>query len=103
MGYFDSTKNRALWDIRLAELRQERAAREAGGEAGPVRQETPEKQAISSVRVPVSYQQLLREEAMASERGRKRGREAMEAGRQRARERDLGQERQREAEAYEKR
>ena len=29
MAYFDSSKNRALWEIRLGQLRRERAAREA--------------------------------------------------------------------------
>lgn len=67
MGYFDSTKNRALWEIRLGELRKERAAREAGLSSGvsPV-QNQPQAQAANPSRVRVSYQQLLREEAKAS-------------------------------------
>ena len=36
MAYFDSSKNRALWEIRLGELKKERAAREAGGGGGGV-------------------------------------------------------------------
>lgn len=67
MGYFDSTKNRALWEIRLGELRKERAAREAGLSSGvsPARDQ-PQAQAANPSRVRVSYQQLLREEAKAS-------------------------------------
>ena len=30
MAYFDSSKNRALWEIRLGELRKARAMRESG-------------------------------------------------------------------------
>lgn len=98
MGYFDSTKNKALWEIRLKELRKERAAREAGG-GGNLHRETAQKQASSVTRVRVSYQELLKEEAKASERNKKK---ASEYSRERSRDRERGQERQREARAYEK-
>lgn len=98
MGYFDSTKNKALWEIRLKELRKERAAREAGG-GGNLHRETAQKQASSVTRVRVSYQELLKEEAKASERNKKKG---SEYSRERSRDRERGQERQREARAYEK-
>ena len=66
MAYFDSTKNRALWEIRLAELKKERAAREAGGGAGAgLTQNQPQVKTANPTRVRVSYQQLLQEEAKA--------------------------------------
>lgn len=99
MGYFDSTKNKALWEIRLKELRKERAAREAGG-GGNLHRETAQKQAPSVTRVRVSYQELLKEEAKASERNKKKA--SAEHSRERSRDRERGQERQREARAYEK-
>lgn len=75
MAYFDSSKNRALWEIRLGELRKERAAKEAGGSAQAFERE-PQKKEAGITRVPVSYQQLLKQEAMASEKNKKRERGA---------------------------
>lgn len=63
MAYFDSSKNRALWEIRLKELRAERAAREAGEEKIPTRMERGP--APSPVRIPVTYKELLAEELQA--------------------------------------
>lgn len=88
MAYFDSSKNRALWEIRLGELKKERAAREAGG-GGSVREEAP-KEMTGKVRIPISYQELLKREAMES--GKKRER----AGGEKAREMTQVQEKQRE-------
>ncbi len=76
MAYFDSSKNRALWEIRLGELRRERAAREAGGGEG-LQRDQPVKQVQNPSRVRVTYQQLLKEEAMASEKTSRRGPKAM--------------------------
>lgn len=93
MGYFDSSKNRALWEIRLGELRKERAAREAGN-AGRMPQSQAERQPVNPSRVRVTYQQLLKAEASAS--GKEKRRESMALGRERT------PERQKEAGAYEK-
>jgi len=92
MAYFDSSKNRALWEIRLKELRAERAAREAGeGRSTAFR----EHQATATPsRVRTSYKELLAEEASAA-KTRKRGPAAME--RTDVRRKEHAQERQREA------
>lgn len=95
MGYFDSTKNRALWEIRLTELRKERAAREAGGGAGVgMTQDQPQAKPANPSRVRVTYQQLLREEAQASEKAKKREGRGLE--------RKIAPERQKEAVSNEK-
>lgn len=70
MAYFDSSKNKALWEIRLGQLRKERAAREAGGGSQAFKEGTPN--LADSVRVPISYQELLKREAMESGRKRER-------------------------------
>ena len=72
MAYFDSSKNKALWEIRLGQLRKERAAREAGGGSTAFKEET-EKVMTGAVRVPISYQELLQKEAMESGKKRERG------------------------------
>ena len=71
MAYFDSSKNKTLWEIRLGQLRKERAAREAGGGSTAFREQAPT--LADSVRVPISYQELLKREAMESGRKRERG------------------------------
>ena len=38
MAYFDSSKNRALWEIRLGQLRKERQLRDQGGTGDAFRQ-----------------------------------------------------------------
>ena len=93
MAYFDSTKNRALWEIRLGELKKERAAREAGG-GGSVREEAP-KEMTGKVRIPISYQELLKREAM--ENGRERA--AKDQVRERARQRQRERQQERQAQA----
>lgn len=92
MGYFDSSKNRALWEIRLGELRKERAAREAGG-GRPLKDE-PEKQVQDPSRVRITYKELLAMEAKAAPRPQKRAGRAIE--------RQAEPEREKEASAYEK-
>ncbi len=92
MAYFDSSKNRALWEIRLKELRAERAAREAGEERSTAFKE--HQPTASPSRVRVSYKELLAEEAKDG-MNRKRGPASMERGR--SREKENVQERQREA------
>ncbi len=90
MAYFDSSKNRALWEIRLGQLRKERAAREAGLGSENFREQAPREMA-DHVRVPISYQELLKREAMESGKARER------TGKDQVRERV--QERQRERQA----
>lgn len=63
MAYFDSSKNRALWEIRLGQLRKERAARESGIAGDGLDARTEEAKMAGAVRIPVSYQELLRREA----------------------------------------
>lgn len=83
MAYFDSSKNRALWEIRLGQLRRERQLREQGG-TGDAFAEEAGKEMVSRTRVPVSYQELLKEEAMASEKQKGRERGAREMDREKA-------------------
>ncbi len=92
MAYFDSSKNRALWEIRLKELRAERAARAAGEERGTTFRE--HQAAVNPSRVRTSYKELLAEEAGAV-KARRRGPAAME--RTDVRRKEHAQERQREA------
>jgi len=90
MAYFDSSKNRALWEIRLKELRVERAAREAGEGRGTAFKE--HQPTATPSRVRITYKELLAEEAK-SVQSRKRGPAPME----RSRAKENTQERQREA------
>ncbi len=70
MAYFDSSKNRALWDIRLGELRKEKAARAAGETSGLRKAETHIKDAPNPTRVRMTYKELLAEETKANEKKR---------------------------------
>lgn len=95
MAYFDSSKNRALWEIRLAQLRKERDAREAGESQGPVRR--PEEPSMAGpVRIPISYQELLRQEAMEAgkrqtkDRARERAKEKVQQAAEPSKERQAG-------------
>lgn len=89
MAYFDSSKNRALWEIRLGQLKKERDAREAGGANEAFREETA-KTMGNATRVPISYQELLKREAMESGKMRERtaGDKAREAARTQERQRE---------------
>ena len=71
MAYFDSSKNRALWEIRLGQLRRERAAREAGGQGTLKEQDSVQK--TGAVRIPISYEELLKREAAESGKRREMG------------------------------
>ncbi len=71
MAYFDSSKNRALWEIRLGQLRRERAAREAGGQGTLKEQDSVQK--AGAVRIPISYEELLKREAAESGKRREMG------------------------------
>lgn len=83
MAYFDSSKNRALWEIRLGQLRKERELR-LQGDAGDAFKEEADRQMSAGTRIRMTYQELLQEEAMASEKNRKE-RGAREMGRDRTR------------------
>ena len=62
MAYFDSSKNRALWEIELQGLRKARADRQAGKTSGEVKQETS-KLMTGPEPVKMTYADLLQEEA----------------------------------------
>lgn len=67
MAYFDSSKNRAKWEIELAALRRERMRRAqgTGNVQGPETGEAGQRPMV----IRMTYQELLREEAQASHRG----------------------------------
>lgn len=67
MAYFDSKKNRALWEIELQELRKEKAARAAGKIPQHVRT-TEKKSNLDMGAIRTSYKELLKEEAAASKK-----------------------------------
>ena len=67
MAYFDSKKNRALWEIELQGLRKEKAERAAGKIPNHMRT-TETKSDFSRGVVRTSYKELLREESMASKK-----------------------------------
>ena len=96
MGYFDSQKNKALWEIELQNLRKLRAERAAGKHttAAPV----ADRQLTGKAPVRMTYQELLKVEAAAVQKAPKRERQmAMEAAKERQKETP-----QKEARAYEK-
>ncbi|MCD8082512.1 MAG: hypothetical protein LUE86_03020 [Clostridiales bacterium] len=73
MAYFDSSKNRALWEIRLEELKEARERRQNSQEADiSFRKNAP---ATESFRVRTSYQELLAEELEATRTRQRTGRE----------------------------
>ena len=96
MGYFDSTKNRALWEIELQNLRKLRAERASGKHMTA----EPAVARVLTGKEPVrmTYQELLREEAAASQKSPKRERQAaMEISKEKQKENI-----KKEARAYEK-
>lgn len=96
MGYFDSSKNRALWDIELQNLKKLREERASGKEV-----RTENKAAAKTVErqvVRMTYKELLREEAEATRKAPGKERQAaMEASKERQKEVP-----KKEARAYEK-
>ena len=96
MGYFDSQKNKALWEIELQNLRKLRAERAAGKHTTV--QPVADRQLTGRAPVRMTYQELLKEEAAAVQKAPKRERQmAMEAAKERQKETP-----QKEARAYEK-
>ena len=85
MGYFDSSKNRALWDIELQNLRKLRAERAAGKHV--VMEQTASRQMTGKEPVRMTYQELLKEEAAASQKSPKKERQtALEASKEKQKE-----------------
>ena len=85
MGYFDSSKNRALWDIELQNLKKLRAERAAGKHV--VIEQILSKQMSGREPVRMTYQDLLKEEAAASQKSPKRERQvSMEASKEKQKE-----------------
>ena len=77
MAYFDSSKNRAKWEIELTALRKERNLREQGGDNVTENKKTDAGQKPMVIRM--TYQELLREEAEVSRREPAKGRHEMAA------------------------
>lgn len=85
MGYFDSSKNRALWDIELQNLKKLRAERAAGKHV--TAEPTASRQMSGKVPVRMTYQELLKEEAAATQKSPKKERQAvMEASKEKQKE-----------------
>lgn len=62
MAYFDSAKNRALWQKELDGLRAERARREANGFSPAGKKETGAGMKEHPQRIRITYAELEREE-----------------------------------------
>ena len=96
MGYFDSQKNKALWEIELQNLRKLRAERAAGKHV--TAEKTIDRQLTGKEPVRMTYQELLKEEAAAVQKTPKKERQmAMEAAKERQKETP-----KKEARAYER-
>lgn len=89
MAYFDSTKNRAKWEIELAALRREREIRRQSGGAGVEQTQRSAEYAPQIVRM--TYQDLLKEEAEASRKEPSRNREEKAANREQKMQREAKQ------------
>lgn len=81
MAYFDSSKNRALWEIELQGLRKARADRQAGKTSGEVTQETP-KVMTGFEPVKMTYAELLMEEAASVKKVPRREQSSMKMEKQ---------------------
>lgn len=98
MAYFDSSKNRALWEIELQDLKRQRAERQAGKTSGEVKRETPKVMAERKS-VKMTYADLLKEEAAVAKHSPKKDRTIQrEKQRERQREQEREQEKQKTAE-----
>lgn len=96
MGYFDSTKNRALWEIELQNLKKLREERASGKDVRTEKKSAVQKSDRQVVRM--TYKELLREEAEANRKTPSKERQAaMEASKERQKEVP-----KKEARAYEK-
>lgn len=70
MAYFDSAKNRVLWQRALTELRAERERREKQGYVPDRDRPGKAQEKHSSGRVPITFSQL-EQEVLAASRGEK--------------------------------
>ena len=71
MAYFDSKKNRALWEIELQGLRKEKAERAAGKVPQRLAREE-KKNSHDRQAIRTSYKELLREESLAMQKAPKK-------------------------------
>ena len=79
MAYFDSKKNRALWEIELQNLRKLREDHMSGKAVAAPQTQEAVKPAPGYERVRMTYQDLLKEEAAATRKAPNRERQmAME-------------------------
>lgn len=80
MAYFDSTKNRALWEIELQSLRKRKADRAAGRDLPKTAEAKESAKRTGFEPVRTSYKELLKEEAAGTRKMPSREhRKAMEA------------------------
>ncbi|MFI3250195.1 MAG: hypothetical protein R3Y07_04465 [Eubacteriales bacterium] len=73
MAYFDSPKNRAIWDKELVGLRQERAVREANGFQPAAEKEKAMEKDLNPYRKQINLEQLeaaMNKEHVPKKRGR---------------------------------
>ncbi|MDO4265438.1 MAG: hypothetical protein Q4C63_03110 [Eubacteriales bacterium] len=83
MAYFDSPKNRAIWERRLSELRQEREYRRETGFRPVERSEAPVQTEDTPFRRRISLQELEKQELARMEEKRVRmGERLRTAGKQ---------------------
>ncbi len=63
MAYFDSPKNRALWEVELSRLRREKELRSRGLSSGPIqlRGAMETEAAENPMRIRTSYDELVEE------------------------------------------
>ena len=79
MAYFDSPKNRALWEVELKRLREEkeRRSQNKGGDLASLKEERLKREQNGLYRVRTSYRELLEEQTKERQerqgtRGRKK-------------------------------
>ena len=71
MAYFDSPKNRVMWEVELGKLRKEKEDFAAGRRKDTKEKARNSRAAEASHRKPVTLEQLEKEEAMESGRKKK--------------------------------
>lgn len=94
MAYFDSPKNRVMWEVELGKLRKEKEDFASGKRKDTMEKARVSRAAEASHRKPVTLEQLEKEEAMES--GRKKDRKAEMNKRK---ERDISKDRTKSSEA----
>lgn len=89
MAYFDSPKNRVMWEVELGKLRKEKEDFATGRRKDIKEKAKTSRAAEASHRKPVTLEQLEKEEAMES--GRKTRDRKLESGKKK--ERDMSKDR----------